>query len=53
MPKQANGSIREFKYLPHGKPVPKGWKLANNLSDCHHGEHAVLIEKIYDKKDKA
>ena len=35
--------IKFYKYLPHGKPIPKGWKLANKLENTRHGHHAVLI----------
>lgn len=52
MPKQANGSIREYRYLPHGKPLPRGWQLANDLQGTRHGHHAVLIVKNEKAKNK-
>lgn len=36
-------SITYYRYLPHGKPIPKGWRLANDLSNTRHGNFAVLI----------
>lgn len=35
-----------FRYLVHGKPIPKGWRLAHDLRDTKHGAFAVLIEKV-------
>lgn len=49
---QENGSITEYRYLPHKKKMPKGWRLANDLADTHHGKHAVLIVKEYEKETK-
>lgn len=43
MSKPAKNSITEYKYLPHGELIPKGWKLANDLQGTPHGHHAVLI----------
>lgn len=34
------------KYWPINKPIPEGWVLKNDLSECHHGEWSVLIEKL-------
>lgn len=50
MQKQANGSIREYAYHPHGKPLPKGWRLASDLQGTRHGHHAVLIVKENEKE---
>lgn len=35
--------IIEYQYLKRGKPIPKGWRLADSLQDTHHGHHAILI----------
>lgn len=45
-------SDEEYQYLPHGKPIPEGWELANNLQNTHHGHHAVLIKKKLDESPK-
>jgi hypothetical protein len=38
--------IRYFRHVPNHR-VPeyqaKGWRIANDLKDCHHGHHAVLM----------
>lgn len=36
-------------YLPHGKPVPEGWSLADKLEGTHHSSFAVLIIKDEDE----
>ena len=33
-----------YRYLSHGKPIPKGWRLANDLQNTHHGQYAILIK---------
>jgi hypothetical protein len=35
-------TITLFRRLPHGHPLPKGWKLADQ-SISHHTHYAVLI----------
>ena len=38
--------VREFRYLPHGEPVPRGWELSESVGDlCHHNEYSVLISR--------
>lgn len=37
--------VREFRWLPNHKPVPRGWKLARNAPPTHHHRHARLIER--------
>lgn len=32
-----------FRWLPHGHPLPPGWRLAAQ-APSHHSAHAVLIE---------
>lgn len=34
----------EYRYLPHGKPIPEGWEATGDLHNSHHGNHAVLIK---------
>lgn len=38
----------QLRYVRHHE-VPEyeaqGWTIASDLSDCHHGEHAVLMVK--------
>lgn len=43
-------AVMVFRYLTHGKPIPKGWRLAHSLRDSHHGRNAVLIEKVKGEK---
>jgi hypothetical protein len=40
-----NSGEEEYQYLPHGKPLPEGWDLANDLQGTSHGHHAVLLKK--------
>lgn len=36
-----------FRYWPLGKPLPDGWRLANDKPlHAPHGAYSVLIEKI-------
>jgi len=45
---------REYKYLPHGKPIPEGWEATDSLENTHHGHHATLIKRngVYNQKGK-
>ena len=37
---------KEFRWLQHGTPVPRGWTVAENtIGLSHHSEYAVLIFK--------
>lgn len=36
--------ITVFRWLKHGTPLPKGWKLAEQII-THHTHYAVLIVK--------
>lgn len=36
-------TTRYYRYLPHGQPIPDGWKLAHDFQDNRHGAFAVLI----------
>lgn len=36
-------TIDYCRYLPHGKPIPNGWRLASTLENTIHGHHAILI----------
>jgi hypothetical protein len=37
---------RTFQLVPHDK-IPefkeKGWTITDDLADCHHGNHSVLM----------
>ena len=44
--------ITTYKYLKHGQPIPKGWRLASKLEDTHHGKHAILIKRDITQKRK-
>ncbi len=33
------------RWLPHGEPLPKGWKRCHEAMS-HHSRHAVLIERV-------
>jgi len=35
-----------FKYWPKAKPIPKGWRLVDDLSGTPHGVYSVLIEYV-------
>ncbi len=37
--------ITLYQYWGVGKPIPDGWRLANDLQGNHHGYHAVLLVK--------
>jgi len=37
---------REYRYLPHSKPVPEGWQETDALHGTHHGHHARLIVRV-------
>lgn len=34
---------KTFRWLPHGHPIPPGWRLAAQALS-HHTAHAVLVE---------
>ena len=34
-----------FKYWPWYKAPPNGWEIVDDMHDCHHGAHAVLLRK--------
>lgn len=41
-------SIQHFQYVPHhevAKRYLEGWNVANDMGDCHHGRHAVLMSR--------
>ena len=38
--------ITILQWLPHGKPLPDGWRVCDQRLDTHHNAHAVLIEEI-------
>ena len=40
------GDTVTLAYLRKSKPIPEGWKLADDLSGTHHSVHAVLIQKV-------
>jgi len=38
--------IRYYRHVPNSLVADmqaKGWKIAHDLKDCHHGFHAVLM----------
>lgn len=35
----------EFKYHPHGNPIPEGWEKTGTIETSHHGQHSVLIKR--------
>lgn len=35
-----------LRYWPRDRKIPRGWVLAHDLQDCHHGRYSVLIERI-------
>lgn len=37
--------ITTYRYLRHGQPLPKGWRLAHDLNDTRHGHFAILIKQ--------
>ena len=37
------GTVTIVRWLRHGDPLPKGWRLADQRLDTHHAAHAVLI----------
>jgi hypothetical protein len=39
--------ISWFKYVPLsdvGEYLAKGWSMADDMADCHHGNYAVLMK---------
>jgi hypothetical protein len=46
---QENGEVKPkewtFRYWPWYKPPPEGWEIVDELEDCHHGAHAVLLRQ--------
>lgn len=40
-----------LRYLKHGKPVPDGWLVVDDLQGTHHGEYARIIAKEDSKLD--
>lgn len=39
------GDCLTVRWLPHGEPLPAGWKRCNEALS-HHSRHAVLIERV-------
>lgn len=37
-------TVTEFRWLPHGSPLPEGWKLSDQAI-LHHHHYAALIER--------
>ena len=38
---------RHFAFIAHHLIAAwqaKGWRVINDMSECHHGDHAVLME---------
>ena len=35
-----------LQYWRKSKPIPKGWKVVDDLSDTHHGIYAYIIARV-------
>ena len=36
-----------LRYWHKSRPIPAGWELADDLANCHHGEHAIIIRETH------
>lgn len=37
--------MAEYRYHPHGIPIPEGWQLSESLQGTHHGHYSSIIKR--------
>jgi hypothetical protein len=40
-----------LRYWPWWKKPPDGWEIVDDMANCHHGEHAVILREIERPRD--
>lgn len=44
-------TVRTYQYVRHDRVdafLADGWVIADDMADCHHGRHSVLMRKVED-----